>query len=119
MVGRKSLVAVSFVLLARSKLVILILIENSRLVDDHRHARLAVLFLSAIDPDWRGVIHGNFEDEVTLSLGRLEAGEDASIRFNGHTRALKGGLDDGMVLGEVMKVAFVSRVGSHDVWREG
>ena len=77
-----------------------------------------MLLLGTVDPDWGGVVHSDFEDNRVLSLGRHEAGEDASIRLDGHTWIGEGRLNDGVVLGEVVEVDLVAWGGSHDVRRE-
>ena len=98
---------------------IFLLMMDLRLVDDHGHAHLTVLLLSAVDPDWRCVVHSDFKDGWALSLGRVKAGEDAPVWLDRNTRGLEGGLDDRVILGEVVEVYFVPRVGSHNVWCKG
>ena len=77
-----------------------------------------MLLLSAVDPNWGGVVYGDLKDGVALSFGGLEAREDATIWLNGHTGLGEGRLDDGVVLGEIVEIHFVSWIGSHDVRRE-
>lgn len=87
--------------------------EDIRNVDDHSHTRLAMLSLTAVQPDWLRVVDHNSVSRGSCirCLDGHEARVDtryvASCR-DGRTWLCKGGLCDGVVVGCELELYHVS-----------
>lgn len=113
--------------LANSSTLEIVQSQNSLLVDDHRHARLAVLALTAVQPDRAGAVDHDGEGR-DLTLGgagsdgheaRVDT-EDARVdRRDGRARIVKVGLSDSVVAGTELELDHGANRSGDSVRREG
>lgn len=91
-------------------------------VNNHHHARLAVVRLRAVQEHGLGARHGHVEGADHAAGAAIEGDEAAVDALAGGGRlARRGGvaLGDGVVPGGELKLNHVARLGGHRVGREG
>lgn len=95
---------------------------NSRLIDDHHHALLAVVALGAVQPQRVGVVdldgvgrdHAHRGARRHGQEARVEA-RDVAVHADGLARLVEGGLCDGVVAGVELELHKLARLGGQPV----